>query len=73
MSLLRILRNVAVLVILTVGSLGLMPRPAAVDWACPYLPCGLDHITSCSVCSFGLGIELRCYDLNRKTWCHKFV
>jgi len=29
MSLLRILRNLAVLVILTVGSLGLIPRPMA--------------------------------------------
>lgn len=38
MSLLRILRNLAVLVILTVGVLSLIPRPAAAQSSC--LPIG---------------------------------
>ena len=68
MSVLRILRNLAVLVILTVGGLALTPRVAGAFLACPSVPCSAR--TACQPCGFGgcrcpfphHGIALKCYD-----------
>jgi hypothetical protein len=52
MSLLRILRNLAVLAILAVGGLALTPRPAAAAvCACyPRVPLCSSHTTGCRFC-----------------------
>jgi hypothetical protein len=58
MSLLRILRNVAVLVILTVGGLGFTPRATGAQ----YLACPSARCSSWSVCQacYGGGCSSRC-------------
>ena len=71
MSLLRVLRNLAVLAILTVGGLALNPRPT-LAMSCPSASCG-PNTTSCRLCS--ISIRFRCYscfDLDQKRRCSSF-
>lgn len=64
MSLLRNLRNLAVLVILTVGSLGLTPQPALAR-GCPSVGCGT-NLTGCHPCG---GRCVSCYDRDLHAQC----
>ncbi len=83
MSLLRILRNLAVLAILTVGGLGLTPRPAAITCNCqPCAPLCSSHVTGCKYCYCpllgcgtcrGHGVYVTCYDTYYHRCCQKNV
>jgi len=65
MSLLRNLRNLAVLVILTVGAVGLTPRLAHAR-GCPSIGCG-SNLTGCHPCAGRLCFS--CVDRDQKTRC----
>jgi hypothetical protein len=65
MTLLRNLRNLAVFVILTVGGLGLTPRPAVAQ-SCPSAGCG-PNVVGCHLCSGR--ICRSCYDVDQKRRC----
>lgn len=65
MSLLRNLRNLAVLVILIVGSLGLTPRLAQAR-GCPSIGCG-SNFTGCHPCAGRTCFS--CVDRDQKTRC----
>jgi len=78
MSLLRILRNLAVLVILTVGGLALRPRPAAavsrygnqtglIRCSCHVIRCR--PIGLCGECYGGERVRFYCYDTYYKRYC----
>lgn len=68
MTLLRNLRNLAVLVILVVAGLGLTPRPARAQ-SCPSASCG-PNVTSCHLCSHSIRFRCySCYDLDQKSRC----
>jgi hypothetical protein len=63
MSLLRILRNLAVLVILTVAVLSLNPRPAAAQSSCQPLGWVCTYTLKCcpgGLCAPSLGYGFRC-------------
>ncbi len=64
MSFLRNLRNLAVLVILTVGGLGVTPRLALAQ-SCPSVGCGA-NITGCHRCA---GRCFSCVDLDEHRRC----
>ncbi len=64
MSLLRNLRNLAMLVILLVGSVGLTPRLAQAA-SCPSVGCG-SHLRGCHPCA---GRCFSCVDLDQNTHC----
>jgi hypothetical protein len=74
MSLLRILRNLAVLVILTVGGLALAPRPSTAVPLCPCAgsagySCGFARI-GCHICKGKQGCRYYvCYDLRAQRCC----
>jgi hypothetical protein len=65
MSLLRNLRNLAVLVILTVGGLGLTPR-LAIAPSCPSVSCG-SNVTGCHPCAGRICFS--CVDLDQQRHC----
>ena len=58
MSLLRILRNLAILVILTVGSLSLIPRPMAAQSTCR--PKGASCTSKAQCCTHYCGLHGNC-------------
>ena len=65
MTLLRNLRNLAVLVILTVGALGLTPRPAQAR-GCGSVVCGT-NLTGCHPCGGPRCVS--CFDVDQKAHC----
>lgn len=65
MSLLRKLRNLAVLVILMVGALSLTPRLAQAR-GCPSVGCGT-NLTGCHPCGGPRCVS--CFDVDQKTHC----
>jgi len=74
MSLLRIFRNLAVLVILAVGGLSLSPRPRAAQNLCAAYACTPHNFDSCSLCvdlcAFHGPIIYNCYDVVKKRSCY---
>ena len=65
MSLLRNLRNLAVLVILTVGAVGLTPR-LALARSCGSVACGT-NLTGCHPCGGPRCVS--CFDVDQKAHC----
>jgi hypothetical protein len=65
MNILRNLRNIGMLVILTVAGLGLTPPPAGAQ-GCPSAACG-PNITGCHPCAGRLCRS--CFDLDKKMHC----
>ncbi len=64
MTHLRILRNLALLTILTVAAITVTPRPAAAG-LCPSVACG-PNVTRCMTCSH---VCRACFDLDTQKRC----